>query len=299
MPAEGSLPYRYVRVPTGFESDRWIEAMQIRSTTPAIVHHVLVLLEDVSPPKPGTTRPWRPPFNPLSLLEGAPKKDHPKWIFRFRDLIAKDLLVGGGGGLNGYLASSSSGSAPMVYTEGRAKLLPAGATLVFQIHYTPTGTRHVSETTLALQLAEKPPREAVWTGAITTVAFKIPPGANAHVVEATSRFARDGLVTSLRPHMHVRGRSFRYIAELPDGRQRILLDVPRWDFDWQLDYMLAEPLHLPRGTVLRAVATFDNSADNPYNPDPAKEVYFGLQTDDEMMIGYYDAVWLPPGPSNP
>ena len=130
------------------------------------------------------------------------------------------------------------------------------------------------------------------TGDIATVAFGIPPGAGAHVIQATTRFRRDGLLLSLRPHMHVRGRAFRYVAEFPDGREEILLDVPRWDFDWQLDYILAEPLRLPRGTVLRAIGTYDNSDHNPYNPDPLKEVTFGLQTDDEMMIGYFDAIWL-------
>ncbi len=299
VPAEGSLPYRYARVPTSFEDDRWIEAMQIRSTTPGIVHHVLVLLAGVSPPKPGTTRPWRPPFNPFSLLEGAKEGEHREWIHRFRDLITRDLMIGGGGGLSGYLASSSSGSVPMIFPEGRAKLLPAGATLVFQIHYTPNGKPQVSETTLALRLAAEPPDEAVDTRAIATVAFRIPPGDGGHVVEATNRFIRDGLVTSLRPHLHVRGKSFRYIAEFPDGRHEVLLDVPLWDFDWQLDYVLAEPLRLPRGTVLRAIAAYDNSPDNPYNPDPTQEVYFGIQTDDEMMIGYYDVVWLEPGPETP
>ncbi len=257
------------------------------------------MLEGVSPAKPGTTRPWRPPFNSLSLLEGAKKGEHRQWIFRFRHLIARDLLIGGGGGLSGYFASSSSGSLPMVYPRGRAKLLPAGATLVFQIHYTPNGKPQVSETSLGLRLAEKPPAEAVDTGAIATVAFKIPPGDDAFVIQATHRFLRDGLVLSLRPHMHVRGKSFRFIAEFPDGRHEVLLDVPRWDFDWQLDYVLAKPRRLARGTVLRAVGTYDNSADNPYNPDAKKEVYFGIQTDEEMMIGYYNVVWLPPESETP
>ena len=92
--------------------------------------------------------------------------------------------------------------------------------------------------------------------------------------------------------MHVRGKSFRYVAEFPDGEKKTLLVVPQYDFDWQLDYVFEDPLRLPRGTTLRAIGTFDNSSDNPYNPDPAQAVYFGLQTDEEMMIGYYDVVWL-------
>ena len=91
--------------------------------------------------------------------------------------------------------------------------------------------------------------------------------------------------------MHRRGKSFRYIAEHPGGSSEVLLSVPAWDFDWQVDYQLAVPLRLEAGTRLRAIATYDNSRDNPYNPDPSKTVYFGLQSDEEMMIGYFEAVW--------
>ena len=84
-----------------------------------------------------------------------------------------------------------------------------------------------------------------------------------------------------------------YLAELPDGKQEILLDVPKWDFEWQVEYVLATPRVLPRGTRLRAIATYDNSPDNRANPDPAKSVIFGLQSSDEMMIGYYEVVWGP------
>lgn len=291
VPAEGRLPYRYVRMRTHFPDDRWVQAMQIRSTASELVHHVLIFLEDVRPPPPGVERPWRPPFNPFRLLEGAAPQDYPLWIQRYRNLIRRDLRVGTAGGMDGYFVSSSSGNLPTVYPEGRAKLLPAGATLVFQIHYTPLGKTQISQTTLALRFAQQPPQEAVDTSAIATVAFVIPPGAPSHTVQATTRFLRDGLLLSLNPHMHLRGKSFRYIAEFPDGRREILLDVPRYDFNWQLDYIFDKPRLLPRGTVLRAVATYDNSPANPQNPDPNKEVYFGLQTEDEMLIGYYSVVW--------
>jgi hypothetical protein len=291
VPAEGTLPYRYVRIPTRYAEDRWIEAFQIRSTARETIHHVLVFLEDV---RPGMDRPWTPPFNPQRLLEGARPREVPQWIARFRKLIVEDLPRGGGGGLNGYLANSSSGQEPVIHPEGRARLLPAGATLVFQIHTTPTGKATTSETTLAVRWAKQPPREPIYTGSIATVAFKIPPGAEAHPVTATLRLPRDGLLLSLRPHMHLRGRSFRYTAQRPDGTRQILLEVPRWDFNWQLDYVLAEPIRLPKGTILRVEATYDNSERNPYNPDPTREVYFGIQSEEEMLIGYYDMVWLEP-----
>jgi hypothetical protein len=292
VPADGSLPYRYVRIPTAFGEDRWVEAAQVRSTTPGIVHHVLVFLEGSQPPPDGAQRPWRPPFNPFSLLEGAPPSEYGAWIRRFRRYIRRDLMVGEGGGLNGFFVSSTEGSRPLVYPEGRAKLLPSGASLVLQIHYTPDGVPRRSETSVALRFAGAPPRQAVDCRSIATVVFAIPPGDADFVVQATNTFLRDGLVLSLRPHMHLRGRSFRYVAELPDGKRETLLEVPRYDFDWQLEYVLAEPRRLPKGTVLRAIGAFDNSAANPYNPDPTKTVYFGLQTEEEMMIGYYEVVWL-------
>jgi hypothetical protein len=97
----------------------------------------------------------------------------------------------------------------------------------------------------------------------------------------------------LTPHMHMRGKSFRYEAWYPDGKREILLDVPRWDFNWQIDYVLAEPKLMPKGTQLRCFATYDNSAGNPANPDPSKWVFFGEQTWDEMMIGWFTAVTPP------
>ena len=297
VPAEGTLPYRYVRITTEFKEDRWIQAMEVRSTAAQVVHHVLVFVDKIPPAPAGSQRPWRPRFDPLQLLEGAKRKDIPKWIKRFRKYATHDLLVGQAGGLDGYLVSSASSGASTIYPEGRAKLLPAGATLAFQIHYTPNGTAQTDETVLALRFAETPPKEPIDTGAISTVAFQIPPHAASHQVEATDRFLRDGLLLSMRPHMHLRGKAFRYVAEYPDGRKETLLNVPRYDFDWQLDYVFETPRLLPKGTILRGIATFDNSGDNPYNPDPDQEVYFGLQTFEEMMIGYYDVIWLDPDSS--
>jgi hypothetical protein len=290
--AEGRLPYRYVRVPANLTEDRWVEATQILSDPPGIVHHVLIFTEKHGAPPPGTVRPWTPHWDPLTLLEGAKPEDRWKWIIRFAPIIVNDLPKGDGGGLNGSFATSLSAGRGMVYPPGRAKLLPAGSTLVFQIHYTPDGKAHEAKTRLGLRFAKSPPQEPVDSRSLATVAFAIPPGEKSYTVEATKVMPRDALLLSLRPHMHLRGKSFRYIAEFPDGGQEILLDVPKWDFEWQVEYILAKPRLLPRGTKLRAVATYDNSTENESNPDPTKTVYFGLQSEDEMMIGYYEVVWL-------
>ncbi len=290
VPAEGTLPYRYVRVPTDFKEDRWVEAMQVQSSAPEVVHHVLIFLENGKPPLRGVKRPWTPRFDPLSLLEGATPTEYPEWIRRFQPYL-RDLSVGGGGGVNGSFATSLAAGRGMTYPLGRAKLLPRGADITFQIHYTPDGRMRDSTTRLGLRFAATPPKEPVDSRSLATVAFEIPPGANAHEVVATKVMPRDALLLSLRPHMHLRGKSFRYVAEFPDGRKETLLDVPKWDFEWQTEYILAKPITLPKGTRLAAIATYDNSAANPANPDPAKTVYFGLQSEEEMMIGYYEVIW--------
>ncbi|MDB5312499.1 MAG: hypothetical protein JWO38_6701 [Gemmataceae bacterium] len=116
----------------------------------------------------------------------------------------------------------------------------------------------------------------------------IPPHAAAHRVEQTWTADRDYLLLAMFPHMHLRGKSFRYAAEYPDGTAEILLDIPGYDFNWQHRYELAEPKRLPAGTVIRCTAVFDNSTGNPANPDPAATVRTGLQSTDEMFNGYFD-----------
>lgn len=133
--------------------------------------------------------------------------------------------------------------------------------------------------------------------AASTVVFRIPPGRADYAVKAQHRFQRDGLLLSLQPHMHYRGKSFRYEAQYPDGRKELLLNVPDYDFNWQHKYVFAEPKWLPRGTTLRAIGVYDNSAANPYNPDPTKEVFFGLQSEEEMFIGYFGVIWNAPKPA--
>jgi hypothetical protein len=263
--AEGQMPYRYVRIPTNFKEDHWVEATQILSTSSQVVHHVLILIDSSGPAPAGVVRPWTPPYT--------------------------SLIGGGGGGLDGSFATTLAAGRGMIYPPGRAKLLPAGATIVMQIHYTPDGTPHQSKTRLGMRFAKQPPTEPVDSRALATVAFMIPPGDPSYEVISTRVMPRDATLLSLRPHMHLRGKSFRYVAEFPDGKKEVLLDVPKWDFEWQVEYVLAKPRLLPQGTLLRAIATYDNSQDNPANPDPSKRVFFGLQSTDEMMIGYYEVVW--------
>ena len=188
-----------------------------------------------------------------------------------------------------WITATAPGAQPLVLPEGYAKLIPAGSKLVFQMHYTPNGTPQNDISSVGFKFADpKTVRKSVGTREIINRRFRIPPGADNHEVKSSRRFKQDSLILNLFPHMHLRGKAFRYTAKYPDGKSEILLDVPNFDFNWQNGYMFPEPKFIPRGTVIECVAHFDNSEGNFANPDPDKTVRWGDQTWDEMMIGYYD-----------
>jgi hypothetical protein len=170
-----------------------------------------------------------------------------------------------------------------------AKRIPAGWRLLFELHYTAVGTPETDQTSVGLTFARpEDVRQEVATRLVAADDIDIPPGASGYRVERTWTADRAYTLLALFPHMHLRGHSFRYTAEYPDGGRRILLDVLRYDPNWQHRYQLAEPVRLPAGTVVRCEAEYDNSAANEFNPDPSARVRTGLQTWDEMFNGYLD-----------
>jgi peroxiredoxin len=192
------------------------------------------------------------------------------------------------------LAAYAPGSPPRATDPGMAKRIPAGSKIIFQMHYTPNGRPQEDLSTLGLSFCDKSEvKQVVESGWVINVAFAIPPGNPDYKVVAKHTFEEDRLLLGLTPHMHVRGKSFQYEAIFPDGSKEMLLSVPRWDFNWQIDYLLAKPKLMPKGTVLRCEAHYDNSADSPTNPDATKWVTFGEQTWDEMMIGWFTTATLP------
>lgn len=184
------------------------------------------------------------------------------------------------------LCGYAPGEQPAVFPTGYARKIPAGAELVFQMHYTPTGKATKDITTLGLVFAKEPVKTAVLTRGIMQMRFEIPPGAAAHEVRSQYTFTQDSHVTSFMPHMHLRGKDFVFIAHYPDGTQKTLLNVPRYDFNWQTYYVPQEPVAMPKGTKIECIAHFDNSPANKFNPDPTKAVKWGEQTWEEMMIGW-------------
>ena len=248
VPASGTVRYQYFVVDPKLAEDKWVSAAEIQPGERSVVHHVLV--------------------------------------FAKTDAEARKF-----DGEGAFLAAYVPGFLPQQYPTGMAKLLPAGAKLIFQVHYTPHGKAMKDTSRIGLLFAdEKSVTHAVMTSeARKSGGLIIPPNASDSQHEANSpKSPVDVQLLNLMPHMHVRGKSFRYELQSADGRKETVLDVPRYDFNWQTSYQLAEPLRIPAGSSLHVVAHYDNSANNLNNPNPNATVRWGEQTWDEMLIGYFD-----------
>jgi peroxiredoxin len=239
---------------------------------------------------------------PYQYFTIDPKLDHDVWVRASQvrpgnPTVLHHLVVfvlpPGQRGLNpanaDYLAAYSPGMPPRELPAGTAKVLPAGAKLLIQAHYTPRGTPQTDRSVIGLSFADPATiQKRMASVAAINFQFRIPAGFADFQAIAEHRFNQDYILHALLPHMHLRGKSFRFEATYPDGRREVLLDVPRYEFDWQNAYILDEPKRMPEGTIVRCIGHFDNSADNPNNPDPTRIVTFGEQTNDEMLIGYMD-----------
>ena len=186
----------------------------------------------------------------------------------------------GGQAIGGFAPGTNS----LRFEPGAAMLIRAGASLVVQMHYTTNGTAQTDRTKLGLFLAKEPPKVEMRMTSLVNGKLDIPAGAADYSIAAEMTTVADITLRQMLPHTHLRGKSWEYTATYPDGRSEMILSVPRYDFNWQTDYVFAEPLKLPKGTKIRAVAHYDNSAANKSNPDPKVNVKWGDQTWEEMMF---------------
>lgn len=275
VPTSGTVEYQHFDVPTNFTEDMWMQAGEARPDDTQHVHHIVIYLRE-----PGeNTRPRVVDVRPI-LPEG--QEAAPRRVVR----AAADSGRPTGGG-DAMLINWAVGEDAPVYLPGTAKRIPAGSTLVFQMHYTTDGEPGVDRSKIGLIFADEPPEREIRTGMIANPLFALPPGAANHEVEAEATFTEDVKVWTMHPHMHLRGKDMTYTVTYPDGSSEIVLSVPRFDFGWQTDYWLAEPLLLPKGSKMHVSAHFDNSAANRANPDPTATVHWGDQTWEEMMIGFF------------
>lgn len=189
------------------------------------------------------------------------------------------------------LVGYAPGGVPVILKDGVAMHVEAGSKLLFEMHYTPNGNEQTDLSYAGVCFTEKESVKKHLHGRIAiNTKFKIPPGEASHETMAMYQSDADEVLLSMTPHMHLRGKAFRYEAKYPTGETEILLDVPRYDFNWQLKYILKTPKLLPRGTLIECTALFDNSKYNVSNPDPTQEVRWGDQSFNEMMIGFMDTV---------
>lgn len=186
-----------------------------------------------------------------------------------------------------FLAAYAPGNNTQEFGAGFAKKLPANHDLLAQIHYTPNGRAVFDQTEIGFRLSDTPPQHEIKSYGIANTGIQIPAGAENHPEVAKLRVPRGAYITAFFPHMHLRGKAFRFEHQTKEGTQQ-LLDVPQYDFNWQLEYRLLNPQLIPRGEDIVVTGWFDNSAGNPSNPDPNKPVRWGKQTYEEMLIGYVE-----------
>ncbi len=276
VPASGTIDYQYIVIPTGFTEDKFVQFSEARPGNPAVVHHIIAFIRE-----PGN--PWLKDAKP-----GVPFVPRERQRRAEADNDKKKQQDGDGGAFGDFLAGYAPGTLPNIMKPGQAKLVKAGSDIVLQMHYTANGKATTDISKIGVIFANAKPAERVLTLAAMNANFAIPPGDSNYQVDSKLTLQDDALLLNFLPHMHFRGKSFEYRFTYPSGEKETLLAVPHYDFNWQLTYELAQPKLLPAGTLIECTAHFDNSPNNPYNPDPTKEVHFGEQTWEEMMIGFFD-----------
>lgn len=275
IPEQGDVEYTYEIVPTNFAQGKWVQMAEMRPSARDHVHHAVVYIR---PPGSNWLRgaPVGVPFTASTLRDPH--------LMHEAHFTTSDLLL-----------VYAPGSSPESFPSGMAKYIPAHSDMIFQMHYTTNGKAAQDQTSIGLVFAKTAPEKRVLTLQLANEHDRIPIPANTdnYRVEVHGTLPNDALLLSFFPHMHLRGKKFEYNIVHADGSRETLLRV-HYDFYWQLSYILAQPRFLPAGTELEAIAWYDNSKNNPHNPDPSRPVEWGDQTYNEMMVGFFD-VAVPAG----
>ena len=276
-----SIPQLSYYVKSPFPNDVWMQKMQVRTSNSAIVHHATLFIRQ--------------------LPEGTVIKDGRPVVDGVRSAGATDglnlqagLPPGSGPGIR--LVSYVPGRGWEAYADGVARRLPKGAYIEMNMHYQPSGKPEKERAQFGIWFSKAPvhyemQNVSTLDRGTTMVDDKplasdripnIPPGVDNWKITNFKIFPEPATLYALSPHMHLRGKDMKFILTYPDGREQIVLDVPKYDFNWQLYYELATPLKIPAGSKLTAIAHYDNSPKNKWNPAPDKEVFWSEQSWDEM-----------------
>jgi hypothetical protein len=265
--ASGTIAYQYFTIPTNFTEDKWVQAIEVRPGTRSVVHHVLVFVREKAPPSSAAFLPVVPKMPPPKDPNDSPTQ--------FPGTL---------------IATTAPGTNAIIFEPTQAIRVPAGAQLLFQVHYTANGKEATDQSSVGMIFAKQAPKQEIHNSAFVNILLRLPPGADNQAVDSAIEFTQDSHITALFPHTHLRGKSWEYRLIYPDGRSEVVLAVPKYDFNWQTYYLFTTPLTVPKGSRLEATAHYDNSVNNPSNPDPKAEVHWGDQTWEEMQysgITYY------------
>ncbi|MFU8814420.1 MAG: redoxin domain-containing protein [Pseudomonadales bacterium] len=251
IPASGVVDYQFPVVANPLDEPVWIRAATVIPGDRTVVHHVLA----------GASDSYDPNGND-------------------EESVFENYIIGYAPGIEYYNMPAGTG----VY-------VPPGGAFLFQVHYTPTGRATTDVTRMGLYFADSAPKNFLRHQVVVNPMLRIPPGAADHEESAYHPFLRDAVLHTLFPHSHYRGKSSTFELQYPDGTLELLLSVPSYDFNWQRGYDFVEPKRVPAGSRLIHRTVYDNSAQNPANPDPERTVPWGLQSWDEMLYGAFSYEW--------
>ncbi len=268
VPADGKDEYRCFVIPTSFDSDRYVSALEFQPGNRKVVHHIIAYLD-----QNGKARK-------LDSGDSGPGYENP--------------TAGSGPGFfpAGFMSGWAPGNDARFLPDGVGNLLPKGADIVLEVHYNKSGKPEKDKSRVGIHFSKTPVDKRVRIIPVINPFLNIPPGAERQEVPASHSVRRNITVLGAMPHMHMVGKTMRVIAEYPDKKEKQLVYIPDWDFNWQLNYMLKDPMKLPSGSQIKLVATYDNSTGNPRNPyNPPRAITWGESTKDEMCIAfvYYTA----------
>jgi len=297
LAASGPDEYQYFDVPTNFTEDKYVQMAEARPGNRRVVHHVIAFI--IGPGSPSLAKvPKEQRDKALEMaLKNSPfyrdgylirlKPDQP--VYNDANEVPSNLRADAG--IGDFLTGYAPGSIPSVWNPGVAKVIPAGATIRFQVHYSKiAGSEQKDRSKIGLVFAKQPPENTVKSRAASNIYFQIPPFAERHKVTALWRPSVDITIHSLSPHMHYRGAAMEYKVVYPDGKSEMLLNVPKYSFNWQMTYNPKKLIYIPAGSRIEVTGYFDNSAKNKLNPDPTKAVRHGEPTYDEMMMGFMEYI---------